>query len=133
LSNTANITINGLKVGEVDGIKFLGNSGKILVTLRLKKDFEFSKNSIAEIYSDSFIGGKSLRIIPQQGSEVAQSGDTLRSNVHESIMESVTNRLEPLEEKVQNALSNIDTLAQNFNEILGDSGKKDLKETLHNL
>ena len=41
LVNSAPVTINGLTVGKVSGIKFLDDSGKVQVSLQIKSDFPF--------------------------------------------------------------------------------------------
>ena len=66
--NTASaVTVNGFTVGKVVGISFnesLEKRGLLRVEFSVEKDFVFSKNSIAKIYSASLMGGKSLAIIP---------------------------------------------------------------------
>ncbi|MGA8854352.1 MAG: MlaD family protein, partial [Christiangramia sp.] len=56
LSPSSEVTINGLKVGQITGINFLNDSGDLLVTFTVKNDFQFSKNSEAQIYGGSIIG-----------------------------------------------------------------------------
>ena len=77
------ITINGLKVGSVTEISFHPSKKGILVAhLQLDNPIEFSKNSVAQIYSPDFISGKSLKInlVMDQGS-IAKDGDTLIGEV----------------------------------------------------
>ena len=56
------VTINGLPVGKIQDIRFLNNSGKLLVTFNIEDDFPFSSNSKAVIYEAGFIGGKALSV-----------------------------------------------------------------------
>src|SRR5699024_5187813 len=133
LSNSANVRINGKDIGSVTDISFLENSEKLVVTMRIKNDFEFSKNSVAKLYSDGLISGKSVKIIPDYKAENAESGDTLKSEVESDIIADVTERLKPLEKKVSSALTEMDTFLKNLNSVLGDSGQKDLKESFTHL
>lgn len=133
LSKSSDIMINGLRVGTVSDITFLDQAGKILVTMRVKSDFEFGNNSIAEIYSEGLIGGKILKIHPDYRSETVRSGDTLQSKLETSMMGKVTERLEPLVQEFQGMVRQIDSLARNFNDVMDDSGKKNIKESLENL
>ena len=89
LSPSSEVTINGLKVGQITGIDFLNNTGDLLVTFTVKNDFKFSKNSEANIYGGSIIGGKSLAIVPKYDANIgmAKSGDTLQGDKEEGIME----------------------------------------------
>lgn len=59
LKKSSSVTINGLQVGSVVDIKFNTNPekrGKLIVELLIENDFQFSKSSIAKIYSASLMG-----------------------------------------------------------------------------
>lgn len=134
LTSSAPVTINGLIVGKIQGIKFVDEKGDILVTFSVDSDFKFSKNSIARIYSSSLIGGKSIAIIPDYSSKnYAESNDYLKGEIELGMLESVTGGLKPLEEKVMKALSGMDTLLTNLNSILDDTAKENLKGAIANL
>ena len=81
LSEASVVTINGLQVGKVDAINFNTKSekrGSLLVRLSLEDDFQFSKSSVAKIYSAGLMGGQNLAIIPNYEGEMAVSGDYLK-------------------------------------------------------
>ncbi len=133
LSNSADVTINGLKVGGISDIGFLNKEGKIVVKFSVSNNFKFSDNSIVTLYSDGFIGGKSLKITPDYSGAMARSGDTLPSDVELEFVESLSHRVEPLEEKLEGALGGIDSLVSSLNEVMDQKAKKDLQESLANL
>lgn len=133
LPSSADVLINGLKIGKVTQSEFLNESGKIIVTMRIKSDFEFSNRSTAQIYNDGLIGGKVMKILPDYSGETLKDGDTLKSSIDEGIMASVISRLVPLREKLEGALGGVDTLVQGLNNVLDESGQKDLKESLASL
>ena len=58
LAVSSPVTINGLQVGTVTDIDFLDGKGRILVTMNVQNDFQFSKKSKARIYGGGLIGGK---------------------------------------------------------------------------
>ena len=96
------VSINGLNVGNVQTIRFKDRSGKFVVTFSVSKDFEFSKNSIAELYETGIIGGKGIQINPVfDDAPMATSGDTLTSNIKPGITELVQQKLTPLQMKVE--------------------------------
>lgn len=130
LSSSATVNINGKKVGSVSEIHFLDKKGKILVYMRISNDFKFSKNSVAAIYSDGLIGGKSVKIIPDYRGELAKSGDTLKSKIEINTIENVKNHLEPIQKKLMIALGGIDSLVSGINEILDTTGRRNIKGTL---
>lgn len=128
------VSINGFSVGKVTDIKFLDNSGKLVVTFTVDSEFEFSKNSKAQLYDTGIIGGKGIQIQPVfDGAPTAQSGDTLTTNVRPGLTELVQQRLTPLQQKVEGAVSNADSLLANFNEVLDDDTKGNLRETIKGL
>ena len=123
------VTINGFKVGNVTNIRFKDDSGKLLVTFSINNDFQFSKNSKAELYDTGIIGGKGIQINPVfDGSPLAQSGDTLISESKPGITGLVQQKLTPLQMKVEGAVSHADTLLMNVNSILDEPTKLELKK-----
>ena len=59
------VTISGFPVGKVQDISFnKDGSGRLTVLLLVDNDFEFSKNSKAELYEAGLLGGKAIAIIP---------------------------------------------------------------------
>ncbi|WP_445454652.1 MlaD family protein [Flavobacterium sp. 25HG05S-40] len=134
LMSSAPVTINGLTVGKVSGIKFLNNTGKIQVELQIKSDFPFSKSSVASIYEPGLIGGKQIMIVPNfQDTTVAESGITLLGDVKPGLTSLVADRLTPLQEKVEKMVVSADDLLKNVNSILDAKTKADLKSSLANL
>lgn len=123
------VTINGFKVGNVTNIRFKDNSGKLLVTFSINNDFQFSKNSRAELYDTGIIGGKGIQINPVfDGSAMAQSGDTLISETKPGLTELVQQKLTPLQMKVEGAVSHADTLLMKVSSILDEPTQRELQK-----
>jgi len=134
LSPSSAVTINGLKVGQVNRIDFLDGTGILLVTFSVDSDFEFSGNSLAQIYGGGLIGGKSLAIVPDYESKImAKSGDTLPSDIEEGIMELVNERLTPLQVKVERVIVSADSLLTAFNQVLNPETRNNLSSTFNDL
>lgn len=128
------VSINGYNVGNVTSINFKDSSGKLLVTLSVNNEFEFSQNSVAELFDTGIIGGKGVQIIPVfDQAPNAKSGDTLQSKIKPGITELVQQKLTPLQLKVEGAVSNADSLLMNVNQILDDPTKRELKQTIVSL
>ena len=129
------VTINGLIVGKVSEISFHPvKEGVLVATINLANDIEFSKNSIAQIYSPDFISGKSLKInIAYDDSEVAVNGDTIIGEIDSGILGMINEQIGPLQGKVESFIVNTDTVMNNLNSVLDVENKKNLKTSLHNL
>ncbi len=128
------VTINGYNVGTVNNIKFNDASGSLLVTFSVNNEFTFSKNSLAELYDTGIIGGKAIQIRPVfDDSPMAQSGDTLTSNTRPGLTDLVQSKLAPLQQKIEGAFTNADTLLMNVNQVLDAKTKNDLRESIAGL
>lgn len=130
----APVTINGYQVGKVLDIDFVNGNGDLLVTFSVEKEFSFSKESVVEIYSSSFIGGNNLGLKPSYDpNNVARPGDTLKGEIQQNILDQVTGKLAPLEAKVASTLTSLDTLLISINEVLDTDSRDNLKKTIANL
>lgn len=134
LNKSSIVTINGLQVGKVVGIKFNPEKrGELIVEMLLENDFEFSKNSIARIYASSLLGGQSLAIIPSYEGEMAVSGDYLKGEVESDIFSTVGEKLNPLQAKLENVIVSADSLFQGVNQVLNKKTKESLSNSVKGL
>ena len=120
------VTISGFNVGSVQDISFYGDDAKLLLKFRVENDFEFSSNSIAQIYETGLIGGKALAIIPVNGKNLAISGDTLQSDIAPGLTELVNDKLSPLQEKIESMVVSADSLLIAVNSVFDIETKQNL-------
>ncbi len=123
LNRASSVTLNGLKVGQVNEIEFNTTPekrGELIVTFSVENDFEFSKKSIVRIYSPNPLAASSLAIIPSYEGEMAVSGDTLEGKIEESLFTSIGERLDPLQDKLEKVIVRADTLFSGVNRILNE-------------
>lgn len=135
LANSTPVTINGMQVGKVVDIGFKGDgSGKLLVKLLVNSDFEFSKNSRAQLYETGLIGGKAIAIIPAfDDAEIAKDNDYLQGGVKAGLTELVNQRLTPLQEKIEVMMVSADGLLTNINAVFDEKTKANLKSSIAGL
>ena len=135
LAISSAVTINGHKVGKVQDIRFTDDkSGMLEVSMLIDSDFNFSKNSIAELYESGLIGGKAISIIPAfDGSSNIVSGDVLKSKIKPGLTELVNQRLTPLQEKIESVMVSADLLLNNVNSIFDEKTKSDIKGSISQL
>jgi phospholipid/cholesterol/gamma-HCH transport system substrate-binding protein len=133
LNKASTVSINGLQVGKVSEITFNTDTvkkGKLVVEIALDNNFEFSKNSVAKIYSTSIIGGESLAIIPSYDGEIAVSGDYLIGEVESDIFTSVEKTLNPLKTKIERVIIGADSLLIALNDVLDIESRDSFKRTI---
>ncbi|NQV77599.1 MAG: MCE family protein, partial [Lutibacter sp.] len=136
LNTSSVVTINGVDVGKVVNIKFNSEPekrGNLIVEFSVETDFEFSKKSIAKIYSASLMGGKSLAIVPSYEGEMAKPGDFLQGEIESDIFSSVTEKLNPLQAKVENVIVSADSLMTGLTDVLDAKNRKNLKSSIEEL
>lgn len=133
LNEASIVTINGLKVGQVNDITFNTNPEKrgfLIVEFTVDNDFEFSKNSIVKIYSPNPLSGSSLAIIPNYDGEMAKSGDFLNGEIEPGLLSSIGERLDPIQTKLEHVLVSADTLFQKVNHILNENTTASIKRSV---
>lgn len=134
LGMSSAVTVNGLKVGSVQDIAIDNTNGQLTVKFNVERKFPFSKKSIARIYGGGIIGGKSIAIIPEwDNGPMAESGDTLNSDIEEGIMELVNERLSPLQGKIESATVSADSLLTSLNDVLDSKTKQNLRQAIDNI
>lgn len=129
------VTINGLPVGKVIDMGFKGDgSGKLLVKLLVDSDFQFSKNSKAELYETGLIGGKAIAIIPAfDGAQNAESGSHLTGGVKAGLSELVNQKLTPLQGKIEDAMVSLNLVLKDVHQIFDDKTKINIKTSIGDL
>lgn len=135
LAPSAAVTINGHKIGKVQSIHFTNDlSGKLNVNMLIDSDFEFSKNSTAQLYEAGLIGGKAIAIIPAfDGAPNVESGDLLSSDVKPGLTDLVNQRLTPLQEKMETMMVSADNLLLNLNSLFDAQTKSNIKSSIAEL
>lgn len=136
LSASNPVSINGLKVGQVDKIiPQTEADGKIhfVVKVTVDDDFEFSKRSTLEIFEPGLMSGKQMRINLAYGNPMAKDGDTLKGAFTLSLMNNISSQVGPVKDQLQVVLRRVDSLTTNANQILNDQNKAEIKALLINL
>lgn len=134
LGKSALVTINGLQIGKVSGIKIDNNTGKLTVEMQINADFPISKSSIAEIYSPSPIGGKQIAILPNLADKTETvSGDFLKAGSKAGMLDALSGQIAPIKDKIEILLDNANVMLKNVNQVLDEKTKANLKESIENL
>ena len=130
----AKVTINGLVIGKIMKIDFLPNTTKILITMSVRSELDFSPQSEAILYEAGLIGGKAIQIDPVFDSKsIVKSGDTLVSALKPGLTELINKQIEPLQLKIENMLTSADSLFIGVGNILNNDSQENLKSILKNL
>ncbi|MCY0969779.1 MlaD family protein [Chryseobacterium wangxinyae] len=136
LTQSSPVSINGLKVGQVDKITpQTSKDGKIhfIVKITVDDNFEFSRNSNLEIFEPSLMGGKEMRVNLFYGGSTAKDGDTLKGAFKLGMMNSLSSQVGPVKDQLQTVLHRVDSLMANANQVMNEQNREEIKILLHNL
>ncbi len=134
LSESSDVTINGLKVGSVMGINYDPQAFKGLkVQFTLTEEMDLYKDSKVLMYAPSLLGSKSLKIIPVYSGELAEQDFVFLGREEKDLISSLTAQIDSIELNLNTALESVNTTFENINVILDEDTQSNLKESISNL
>lgn len=136
LIKSAPVTINGHVIGQVKSITFKDKvTWKPVVEIQIKNEYSIPKSSTALIYEPGLIGGKMIQIVPgtENSAIMAETGDYLKGDIKNGLTALVSEKLEPLKEKIEKVMLSTDVLLSNLNETLDEKTKLNLKSSIAKL
>lgn len=136
LAQSSPVSINGLKVGQVDKIApITAKDGKIhfIVKITVDDNFEFSKNSRLEIFEPGLMSGKEMRVNLAYGGATAKDGDTLQGAFKLGMMNSLSSQVGPVKDQLQTVLHRVDSLMVNANQVMNEQNRQEIRILLQNL
>ncbi|MDQ1098008.1 MULTISPECIES: MlaD family protein [Chryseobacterium] len=136
LAQSSPVSINGLKVGQVDKIiPQTSKDGKIdfIVKITIDNNFEFSKNSTLEIFEPGLMSGKEMRVNLAYGGATAKDGDTLRGAFKLGTLGSLSSQVGPVKDQLQTVLYRVDSLMSSANQVVNAQNREEIRLLLANL
>ncbi len=129
------LLVNGYKIGQVNQISLVQKNGgyEVLVKFLLTEDVQIPKGSTAKAVSSDLLGSKAVELVYSSNSELMQSGDTLKSEVEESLKASVDKRIAPLQAKAENLISSIDSVMTVVNAVLNKKTRDNLDKSFESV
>ncbi|HOW24358.1 MAG TPA: MlaD family protein [Bacteroidales bacterium] len=121
------VNINGFAVGQVTKIEFESETSPLIVVeFVLDKKIRIPENTVARIYSQDLLGGKSIDLILGDSPEYCEPGDTLSSSIEQSLREEVNRQVEPIRRKAENLISSIDSMVTIIQMVFNENMRDDL-------
>ena len=130
LSRSNIVSINGLDVGQVKNVFFKEDySGKVVAVFSVRNSFPIPKNSVARIFSSDLMGSKQVAIDLGNSKQLAQPGDTLKSQSEASLKEEVNRQILPLKMKAESLIGSLDSVAIILKDIFNEQGRDNLTKS----
>ncbi|MFA6260879.1 MAG: MlaD family protein [Bacteroidia bacterium] len=136
LVKSTQVTINGLKVGQVEniGLHSRGDVSRILVTLIVIDDVQLPVGTQALITSQDLLGTKNVDIrLAQDQGKYLNSGDTLVGIGEESLTSSISKLVSPIKEKSEQVLVTLDKILMSMNDVFDSTGTRRLASGINDL
>lgn len=132
LQDAAAIVINGVKVGQVTGVKLNLEQGGVDVNLSVSKSYDIPTDSKAMMFSAGLMGGKSIEIKLGEATEYLKSGDTIQTGVTLDMFDTLANELGDIKSRVATLLDNLNQTISGVDSLIDDNSKN-LTKTVANL
>lgn len=127
------VKVSGLNIGQVRHLDFIPGSSQIYAELYIKSDIPIPKNSVARIYSTDLLGGKAIEIVIGDSKELALPGDTLASEMEQSIRDQVNEQVEPIRKKALALINSVDSLLISFQSVFSEANQDNFATTFENI
>jgi phospholipid/cholesterol/gamma-HCH transport system substrate-binding protein len=131
---TSYVFINGMKVGKVTNITYMDSQMKnFLVSFDIPANIKIPSNSIAEVYNSDILGSKAMRIVIGNSTTFLSENDTMLSKTDDgSMFTEIEKMLKPYSEKVDNIITNLDSVIGSVNKILDTKSQKEIQSMIAN-
>lgn len=130
LLTNAPVSINGLQVGQVTALHFESKqSARVVVEIAIKNSIEIPKDSRVKIFNADLLASKSIEISLGSSYVMANSGDTLLSEVQVSFSEEVNRQIQPAMKKVENLVLTVDSVISQVGLIFNPETRKNLDKS----
>lgn len=127
------VLINGFQVGSVSDIENADkNLSSIVVTIKLKDNYNIPNNSVASI-KDNPLGSPSIAVVLGDSKAFLKTGDTLLTAASAGLLGDVMNKLGPVGDQIKTTVHTLDSVLKNINTIFNPYTKNNLQSVIANM
>lgn len=127
------VMVNGVKVGEVSGIEFMDAKGNVLVEMSVDNTIDIPRNTISRIYNSDVLGSKAIQFILGDGTDLAENGDTLASDIQPSITEEVSYQMLPIKRKAESVMASLDSVLAVIQYVFNEDTRDNLAHSFESI
>lgn len=132
LATSNPVSINGMQIGTVSKIVPARDMRHIDVELNITKDILIPDNSIAIIQPNP-IGTTSIEIKLGDSKIFLKNNSVIQTQANAGLFDDVLKKVDPVLYEVKKAVGTLDTVLRNFNTLLDNNTKNNLRGTFENL
>jgi len=123
---------NGMTVGRVNKVS-VNENYKIRVDFEVDDDIPVPQKSKVSIQGDAVFGASKVVIVPSDNKELAKSGEELQGIVQVDMLNKVSDKFEPISQKLEHTITNIDTLVSKLNKVFDAQNQMNIQQILHSM
>ena len=134
LTESSPVEINGYQAGVVHGIKLINDgSGKLDVSISIDRNFKIPEKTQAEITTATLIAGMKIVLRMGDSSVMHHNHDTLQGYVATSIIDRLSQTLDPLQGNITDMVVKLDSVISAINSLFTPQMTSDLKSAVKNI
>jgi phospholipid/cholesterol/gamma-HCH transport system substrate-binding protein len=127
------VLVNGLSIGKISGLWLNPDNATIVAELMIQNEVDIPDNSIARIYGTDLLGSKAIELKLGNSPRMAQSGDTLLAEIEQSLMDQVSEQVQPLKKKAISLINSIDSVMTVVQSIFNEDMRYNLTASITNI
>jgi phospholipid/cholesterol/gamma-HCH transport system substrate-binding protein len=121
-----------MTVGRVNKIS-VNETYKIRVDFEVDDDIPVPQKSKVSIQGDAIFGASKVVIVPSDNKELAKSGEELQGIVQVDMLNKVSDKFEPISQKLEHTITNIDTLVSKLNKVFDAQNQMNIQQILQSM
>jgi phospholipid/cholesterol/gamma-HCH transport system substrate-binding protein len=127
------VMVNGLSVGKVNSLKLNPDNATIVAELMIHTELNIPINSIARIHATDLLGSKAIELKLGDSPLLVQNGDTLISEMEQSMMDQLSEQVEPLKKKAISLINSIDSVITVVQSIFNEDTRLNVAASIQNI
>lgn len=127
------VLVNGLSIGKISSLQLNPDNATIVAELMIQNEVDIPANLVARIYGTDLLGSKAIELKLGDSPQMAQSGDTLTSEIEQSLLDQVSEQVQPLKKKAISLINSIDSVITVVQSIFNEDMRNNLTASITNI
>jgi phospholipid/cholesterol/gamma-HCH transport system substrate-binding protein len=126
------VYVNGYQIGNIFDIENEDDLKNIVVIIKLRTSYNIPNNSVAFI-KENPLGTNSIEIKLGNSKEMLNAGDTLKTENHEGMLNTLADKIDPIGDQLKTTLHTLDSTLKNISSIFDPATKNNLQTVIANI
>ena len=127
------VMVNGLSIGKISSLKLNPENATIVAELMIQSELDIPANSIARIYGTDLLGSKAIELKLGDSPRLVLDGDTLLSEIEQSMLDQLSEQVQPLKKKAISLINSIDSVITVVQSIFNEDTRQNVTASIQNI